>query len=667
MTQKTSSHSRSQSSSKKNQQQQPLLRGNNKNHLETIYEESGGSCSTVLNKSTASLAQPVSNKTVMPSQGSETISNTNNSSDHGGLISSRSILPVNLQIQKKKTRSLERPIELTEDQKSILSQPTSIIKTRKPRLPVEIRYRDGSKQYILPITNPHVQHYRQQLLQFNLPPKYEQSSDEQQQQHSNKDNRRSHGEDKSQKDRSQQFRKQFIIINAQDIPSSATLESSSTSSPEYAPSTATSTTTTTRHIPQQYYTQHIQHPVNSSYQQQHPTSVTRAPTAPSYQLRPHQRRHVSQIDNIRSRSLPPPPPRLPSNVHSIRYASTDRLRQQSDSLKKRTEVSSVQTKNTPSLQIKLTNENDIHEEINNQKRKTTTIVGGVNSAFKPFSKRDIKHQKLPPSHAKNVTSQPVPNGVLPNQQLPHSTLSSKHDGQNSSQFTFYEHHQQQYRSSIRPTSMHTTSSFTPSMSNKYRSFSSDTNRPITNYTKQTNFYNQQMQYPNSEIRAPQQQTLRADQQSFNYNHQFAGDKNHNSNKRSSSLQTTTNRAIPVKSTVSKGAFDDATYRTRSYSNHNPQPSPTINIDPSLQWYTFDSCVQDLPHLSSKYAQNPIRVTLTTRSKENKSFLASTQNSELEQRLLQAGLSPETVALYERILEVADVKQPTPSLLTTTYR
>ena len=43
---------------------------------------------------------------------------------------------------------------------------------------------------------------------------------------------------------------------------------------------------------------------------------------------------------------------------------------------------------------------------------------------------------------------------------------------------------------------------------------------------------------------------------------------------------------------------------------------------------------------------------------------------LEQRLLDAGLSPETIALYERILEVADVRQMdiiSPPTITDQYQ
>ncbi|CAF0793487.1 unnamed protein product [Didymodactylos carnosus] len=671
MTQKTSSHSQLQPSSTKNQQQQqqpPLQRSNNKNHLETIYEESGGSHSTDLNVSTNATTKRSSKEIMTSPQLSEITTST--TTDSSGLLSSRSISPIHLQLQKKRTYSLPHP-EVFDEQKSVSSQLTSIIKTRKPRLPVEIRYRDGSKQYILPITNPTVQHYRQQLLKFNLPPKYHQPPQEQYQKHQ-KVYRRSRVESTIQKDPNQHYRKQFIIINADDIPSSVPLESSSPSSPENAPTVSTRAVEVIHQIPQQHFTQDTQNQSNSSHQQRSRTLFTGTYTVPHSQHPPQQKQHALEISTIRSRSLPPPPPRVLFKAPPIRYSSTDRLQQhqqQQQFLTRRTEIPPVKTKNTPSLQIKLTNENDIAVKKDDKTRKTTTFVGGVNSAFKPFSKRDNKHQKILLTQEKNTRSSQLPNPLIVNQRPARSNFSSMPNGLNSSQFTFhdgYQHQHQQYRSSIRPTSMHATSgiNYVPFKSNKYRSFSSDTNRQlITNDVNQQHFsVDQRKQHPNNyhKVQAPRLQPSVANEV-FSYNQPFV-----DNNKHSSSLHLKRNFLIPVNSTISSELIDDSKSRTRSCSNHNQQQSSIIDIDPSLQWYTFDSSVQDLASLSSKYSQNPIRITLRTHPKEKQSSLVSTHNVEIEQRLLQAGLSPETIALYERILEVADIKQLQSSVTTKYY-
>ena len=64
----------------------------------------------------------------------------------------------------------------------------------------------------------------------------------------------------------------------------------------------------------------------------------------------------------------------------------------------------------------------------------------------------------------------------------------------------------------------------------------------------------------------------------------------------------------------------------------------------------------MPHLSSKYARIPLRITLPVVAPTYNQKLVFKRNTNLEKRLLDAGLSPETVALYERILDVAENRQ-----------
>ncbi len=78
------------------------------------------------------------------------------------------------------------------------------------------------------------------------------------------------------------------------------------------------------------------------------------------------------------------------------------------------------------------------------------------------------------------------------------------------------------------------------------------------------------------------------------------------------------------------------------------------INPNIQWLNITSnSIYDIPHLSSKYSNIPLRITLPIAY--NQGFVIK-HNPILEQRLLNAGLSPETIALYERILDVAE-KRP----------
>jgi hypothetical protein len=81
----------------------------------------------------------------------------------------------------------------------------------------------------------------------------------------------------------------------------------------------------------------------------------------------------------------------------------------------------------------------------------------------------------------------------------------------------------------------------------------------------------------------------------------------------------------------------------------------VPIDSNLQWHSVTSkSLYDVPRLSHKYSSIPLRITLPDATPTHNQKLVHKHDLELEQRLLDAGLSPETIALYERILEVADI-------------
>jgi len=92
------------------------------------------------------------------------------------------------------------------------------------------------------------------------------------------------------------------------------------------------------------------------------------------------------------------------------------------------------------------------------------------------------------------------------------------------------------------------------------------------------------------------------------------------------------------------------------SNVSPNSGQTFSftVNSNIPWFNITSnSIYDIPHLSSKYSRIPLRITLpVTIPTHNQKFI-NKHNPGLEQRLLNAGLSPETIALYERILEVAE--------------
>lgn len=90
--------------------------------------------------------------------------------------------------------------------------------------------------------------------------------------------------------------------------------------------------------------------------------------------------------------------------------------------------------------------------------------------------------------------------------------------------------------------------------------------------------------------------------------------------------------------------------------------PSITLDSTLQWHSVTSkSLYDVPRLSNQYSDIPLRITLPDGTPTHNQKLLHKHDFVLEKRLLDAGLSPETIALYERILEVANA----PSSMKTT--
>lgn len=86
---------------------------------------------------------------------------------------------------------------------------------------------------------------------------------------------------------------------------------------------------------------------------------------------------------------------------------------------------------------------------------------------------------------------------------------------------------------------------------------------------------------------------------------------------------------------------------------NRENVPLIN-ESDLQWHSVTSkSLYDVPRLCNRYADIPLRITIPVVTPTHNQKLVVRHDVALEKRLFAAGLSPETIALYERILEVAD--------------
>ncbi|CAF5114932.1 unnamed protein product [Rotaria sp. Silwood1] len=87
---------------------------------------------------------------------------------------------------------------------------------------------------------------------------------------------------------------------------------------------------------------------------------------------------------------------------------------------------------------------------------------------------------------------------------------------------------------------------------------------------------------------------------------------------------------------------------------NSGQNVSVANNSNMKWYNVTSnSIKEIPNLSKKYSGIPLRVTLPTGTPTHNQKLITKHDRALENRLLNAGLSPETVALYERILNIAE--------------
>lgn len=116
--------------------------------------------------------------------------------------------------------------------------------------------------------------------------------------------------------------------------------------------------------------------------------------------------------------------------------------------------------------------------------------------------------------------------------------------------------------------------------------------------------------------------------------------------------------MPLK--ISRPIYTRTQQHIMPYSQSNSRPvsfirkHPSSNhTDPRMPWLNITSdSLHEIPRLSSQYWRVPLRITLPAVSATHNQRFLNRHDTILEQRLLNAGLSPETVALYERILDIA---------------
>lgn len=113
---------------------------------------------------------------------------------------------------------------------------------------------------------------------------------------------------------------------------------------------------------------------------------------------------------------------------------------------------------------------------------------------------------------------------------------------------------------------------------------------------------------------------------------------------------------PETTNATTHTLDQPSY-TNSTESNNSNSIPMISVDPTLPWHSITSkSLYDVPRLSSQYSDIPLRIIIPDGTPTHNQKLLHKHDTNLEKRLLNAGLSPETIALYERILEVANTRQ-----------
>ena len=119
------------------------------------------------------------------------------------------------------------------------------------------------------------------------------------------------------------------------------------------------------------------------------------------------------------------------------------------------------------------------------------------------------------------------------------------------------------------------------------------------------------------------------------------------------FQATTHYSQPAMSNMIDNSYNPSIIPKDQCTDPNIH---MVTVDPNLQWHSVTSkSLYDVPRLSDQYANIPLRITIPDGTPTHNQKCLHKHDAQLERRLLDAGLSPETIALYERILEVADIR------------
>ncbi|CAF2739643.1 unnamed protein product [Rotaria sp. Silwood2] len=574
-------------------------------HLETIYEESGDS-----------LSSSIVNIQIQYDNREQPSINWSNQTSHG-LISARSIPTVDVHRQRQETEC-------------------------QKKLPIEVRYLDGTKRYIHPSLTPTStiikrRKYSRSCRHDSSPPI----------KINTKSRQILNVAPKKKKKLPKKPEIMLTIITAEDLsqagitpPSTSSFDESDTLA--LTKSHSNSSVDTLKAVKDMSLNDTDKVPTQELPTATIPPSVPparsiidismpslRFPVAPRHHSQ-HQPilRHPQQIPTIRSQSLPP------SHSHFLSSIQQKPISNQQLPI---AIVPPNRQKSRPSLQITLTrdeNERNLssrtnipqsmisstkstNEYMNSQSRRshqpcTNSLVGGGSrSAFRPFLKPTIFNPQPQIPLNMNVKSQ----------------ISTNQIKQNSSKQLIRppsHPHLQQYRPTSASSMTHFTVQTSPSINPVAygrHSINADVSKQSVRSRISNNVLSDKIRNPTTTMR-----TSKNPQQS---------------------LQISTVKTI------------DKSFRQPNIENNTVKDvqKHSVIIDSNLQWHSVTSkSLYDVPRLSNQYFSIPLRITLPDSSPTHNQKLLHSHNVALENRLLSAGLSPETIALYERILEVGDIRQ-----------
>ncbi|CAF1149198.1 unnamed protein product [Adineta steineri] len=587
-------------------------------HLETIYEESGSS----LTSSVVDIHHQ--------SRNHQKLSIYNSNQTTHGLISARSIPSVDVHRRRRTSEYQQKP-------------------------PIEVRYRDGSKRYIQPLlpTTPMIMNRRK----YSHSSRHDSSS-------SIKNNIKYRQifniTPKKKKKLPEQSKIILTIITAEDL-SQAGITPPSTSSPDESEtltltkSQSNSSLDTLKTVKDISLKDTVAVPIERLSLATVPSNVSStAPVIdisvsnllfppPPYQKdsqHQHQQqklRHPLEIDTIRSHSLPPTQNHFPSSSSSS--SSSTQQKSTSNQVPPVNALPPTSKKTFPSLQITVTG--DENEKGSSSKRslqnntstnssKTNietmdsdykqslrphaTILGtsGSRSAFRPFHKSTAFNSQTGIVSNLNSRSQISKHQMLQNlSQLQPQQTQSQHLVLSSQTYS------QQYPQKLSSDPMRFALQSSSFLSDR-RSMSSD---PPPKQTVSSFLSNQILSDKIMSLTSQMNTSNHPQQNIINF------------------IDNSLNQTI-----ISKEQSPDGQVHM-------------VTVDPNLQWHSVTSkSLYDVPRLSKKYSDIPLRITIPEGTPTHNQKLLHKHDVALEKRLLDAGLSPETIALYERILEVADIRQ-----------